>query len=77
MNDKEIQRAQEFLDGIVECVYQTGDVAELEHCLEELCDQLGIKFSMGTPMIEKKNENRSYHYHQGYQRALLDLIKKD
>lgn len=45
---------QDYLEGVVKSVYQTGDVEQLEHCLEELCFQFGVEFKSEELMLEKK-----------------------
>lgn len=58
----ELEPARDFLMGIQEAVYQTGDVASLENYLEELCAILDCEFIAKRdelPKIEKRRENVS------------------
>jgi len=48
----DIDKAKDFLGGIVEAVYETGNMDLLEHCLEELCEILEVKMPAGKPRIK-------------------------
>ena len=63
---------RDFLLGIQEAIYKTGDIEILEHCLEELCHQYQVEFKPKAPQVETKNKNRLMHWYLGYQRASLD-----
>lgn len=45
---------KDHLTGIIEAVYETGDVAMLESCLDEVCHQFDIKITDKQPKIQKK-----------------------
>ena len=45
---------KDHLKGIIESVYETGDVAMLESCLDEVCHQFGIKLEDKMPKIQRK-----------------------
>ena len=45
---------KEHLKGIIEAVYETGDVAMLESCLDEVCHQFDIKLKNEIPKIQRK-----------------------
>jgi len=63
---------RDFLSGIVESLYKTGNVESLEHCLEELCAQYDVEFEPKVPQLETKNKNRLMHWYLGYQRATIE-----
>lgn len=64
---------RDYLQGIVEAVYKTGDLEMLEHCLEELCGQFELKYEMGELQLAKK-KNGLMTWYLGYQRATLDMM---
>jgi hypothetical protein len=69
----DIESAREFLVGIQECVYQTGDVGKLEYQLEELCAILDCKLlptKDDKPKIRKSNDLMEWYI--DYQRATMD-----
>jgi hypothetical protein len=39
----DVSHCRDMLEGIIEAVYKTGDVAKLEDCLDELAAEFGIK----------------------------------
>ncbi len=45
---------QDFIKGIMEVLYETGDVARLEDYVEELCSLYDIEFELKMPTIEKR-----------------------
>ena len=63
---------RDFLSGIVESLYKTGDIETLENCLEELCFQYDVEFEHKVPQLETKNKNRLMHCYLGYQRATIE-----
>lgn len=69
---------EDFLKGIIEAVYVTGDIKDLENCLDELTaqfsNQFDIKLPESEPILEKKNKNRLMHWYLGYQRAHIDQM---
>tara|TARA_R110002126_G_scaffold77229_2_gene192657 strand:+ start:5148 stop:6146 length:999 start_codon:yes stop_codon:yes gene_type:complete len=44
--EKEQGETREFLEGILESLYESGDTEKLEHCLEELCYKLEIEYEL-------------------------------
>lgn len=53
---KKYEDAQEWVEEIIECVYQKGDLESLENALEELAHIYGVKFASSSPVIEKKSQ---------------------
>ena len=47
---------KDHLKGIIESVYDTGDVAMLESCLDEVCHQFKIKLKNKIPVIQRKEK---------------------
>jgi len=68
------ENTRDFLQGIVEAVYQTGDTEDLEHCLEELCAMYDVNINKSAPVLETKNKNRLMHWYLGYQRATIEQM---
>ena len=44
---------RDFIKGILEVLYKTGDVHRLEDHVEELCNQFDVEFELNTPKLEK------------------------
>lgn len=54
----DILNMKDFLLGVIEAVYVTGDVQSLETCLDELCSELKMKLPSSNPVLEmKKSDN--------------------
>jgi hypothetical protein len=71
-----IERIQDNLKVLMQCMYGSGDVAMMESCLDEICDEVGMKINPGTPVIEKKQQSDTLTWYLGYQRALIDFQNK-
>lgn len=67
----------DMLTGVIECVFQSGDIDKLKDCLEELAAELDVKFPTTEPVLEKKNTNRLMHWYLGYQRAQIENMKEN
>lgn len=52
-----IDSIKDFLQGIVESVYFSGNVKDLEYCLESICCELKIKIPNGAPKIATFSQN--------------------
>jgi len=68
----DLEGMRDWLQGVVEAMYKTGDVMEMERCLDELCHALDVPMVAADPAVEKKNQNRLMHWYLGYQRAQID-----
>jgi uncharacterized protein (DUF1499 family) len=70
---------EDFLKGIIEAIYVTGNVDDLENYLDKLSaqfvNQFNIKLPESEPILEKKNKNRLMDWYLGYQRAHIDHMK--
>lgn len=47
----DLDSIKDFIKGVIEAVYVTGDVEELENCLDELCGQFDLKLPAGQPVV--------------------------
>lgn len=65
---------RDWLTGVVEAMYKTGDVMEMERCLDELCHELNVPMIAADPAVETKNKNRKMHWYLGYQRATIEQM---
>lgn len=63
---------QQFLSGIQEALYKTGDVETLEHCLEELCAQFKTPFNPGDMKFASQKTRDLQQWFLGYQAASRD-----
>lgn len=50
----DFSRIKDYLTGVVEAVYETGNIDKLEHCLEELCHQFNMKTPFKHPVLWKE-----------------------
>ena len=48
-----IASCEDMLEGVIEALYETGDVDHLEYCLDELVSQFGMKLPKNKPILEK------------------------
>ena len=55
----DIEHCKDMITGMIESMYQTGDVASLESCLDELVHQFNMKLPTGDPVIEHKSTTGS------------------
>jgi len=47
----ELDHLKDWMLGVVEATYQTGDVEEFERCLGEACAIMNLKLPMNKPML--------------------------
>lgn len=69
----DFETAREFLVGIQECVYLTGNVEKLENNLEELCsllDCIVIDAAKGKPRLKQAPDYMQWYL--GYQRTRMN-----
>ena len=52
----DLEFMKDMLEGVIENLYETGDIVNVQRCLEELCWQLNVKFPTTKPMIGGNNE---------------------
>jgi hypothetical protein len=53
-NDLPTEKTRDYLEGLKEALYKTGDIKNLEHCLEELCALYEVKFEDKEPIISMR-----------------------
>lgn len=57
----DLDSVRDFLTGVIEAVYVTGDVDKLEDCLDEICHQFDLKLPAGQPILKKRTPEFSDH----------------
>lgn len=57
--------AKEWIEEIIKCVYDTGDVESMENALDELAAIWKITLPSQDPLIEKKGEQQSKWFELG------------
>lgn len=57
----DLDSVRDFLTGVIEAVYVTGDVESLENCLDEICGQFDLKLPAGQPILKKRTPEFSDH----------------
>jgi hypothetical protein len=72
--EEKLLEAQEWFEGIMDAVYKTGNIADLENCLEELGCRLNMNIRMNEPKLEKKGSDKLFHFAAGYQKAVADQL---
>lgn len=50
---------KDYLQGVINAVYKTGNIFELENCLDEICEQFDLKLPQGNPVICRKSNELS------------------
>ena len=73
-NLPDLESLRDHVKGIMQAMYLTGDVAMMESCLDELCNELDLKINEGDPILEKKGERNMMTWYLGYQRATIDSM---
>lgn len=68
-----LANAADWLEGVLEAVYDTGDGAALEEHLEELCHALSVPFPADKAR-KLRGSSPLMQWYLGYQRAHLDRI---
>jgi hypothetical protein len=48
----DLSHARDFMSGVLEALYETGDTSRLEDCLEEVCHILEVKYEAKELKIE-------------------------
>lgn len=67
-------RLYEFLEGVIEALYDTGDLENLEHCLEEACAEVNL--SLPAKTLKVKSKEADLQYYLGYQRGMIDSMNQ-
>ena len=68
-----IAKTQDFLEGIMESMYTTGNIKTLEHCLEELCDIYDVNFEDKKCLFIK---NTMFTKHLSVQRDQINQLMR-
>ena len=73
----DMDHCKDMLQGIIDAIYKTGDIAKLEDCLDELTHQFEMKIPESDPVLEKKGSVRQdrtleswLQFNQGYNECL-------
>ena len=66
--------ASDWLDGLIEALYVTGNSTDINNCVEELQHILGSHSSVSQRELKvaNKEENKIFNWALGYQRAYID-----
>jgi len=71
----DLDYAKEMLISVRNAIYDTGDIENLEDCLEELLSCFKLSIPKTEPLIEKKRseyERNKLLWYSGYQKGLLE-----
>lgn len=49
----DLDHVRDMLQGLVEGIYETGNIEDIEFCMEEILHQFRMKFSKDEPIIQK------------------------
>lgn len=49
-----IEDTQDYITGLIEAIYVSGNIAKLEHCIEELAHIYDVKYEYREPQIDTK-----------------------
>ena len=60
--------------GILESLYKTGDMKQIESSLEEICHELEMPFNPTTPLLVKRDYVDVMGSHLGYQREIINKM---
>lgn len=69
-----VGRMYEMMQGMLEALYTTGDLEDLEHCLEEACSEINL--SLPGKMLKVSTKGTDLKYHLGYQRGMIDSLNQ-
>jgi len=76
----DIEMVRHFFEAVMECLYKTGKLSDLDSHMEELAAYLEVDFPNEELKIQKKDDKKEALYMLGYQRAMIDYkqrIKED
>jgi hypothetical protein len=51
-NMPDLDHARDFMKGVLEALYETGDTSRLDDCLEEVCHILDVKYEQKELKVE-------------------------
>jgi hypothetical protein len=73
-----LEHARDFMRGVLEAVYETGDTSRLDDCLEEVCHVLDLKFEqkdIKLESIEKQNRRIKIMENSGNKHHSFEIDK--
>jgi hypothetical protein len=85
-NELPTEQTKDFLEGIKDALYVTGDVESLENCVEELCALYEVKFedkqlifeirrrALRTLINDNEKQNLMLRDHIDEQRKMIDRL---
>ena len=56
----DLDHIKDYLEGVLEAVYVTGDVEVLENCLDEICGQFDLKLPVSEPVLRSLPKNDEF-----------------
>lgn len=74
----DLQHARDFMRGVLEAVYETGDTSRLDDCLEEVCHVLDLKYeqkNIKLESIEKQNHRIKLMENSGNRNHSFEIDK--
>ena len=77
---EEFEHARDHLLGLLDDIYKSGNINDLEFHLEELCIYFGAKIPQEDPKVEKKVSKEEKHTKRmlqnwvGYTRAYAEMM---
>jgi hypothetical protein len=80
MDEQEFAHAKDHLEGLVNDIYKTGSIEDLEFHLEEVLSIFGINMPHGKPVIVKQptqkqvSTERALQAWVGYTRAYAEML---
>lgn len=74
----DLEHAKNMLISVRNAIYDTGDIENLEDCLEEVLACFNLSIPKTEPRLEKKRSEREINkllWYSGYQKGLYDNKK--
>ena len=68
----DLDHLKDHVQGILDALYKTGSITQLESSLDEVCGELGIPFKPTRPLFERTEMRNLAVWNLGYQRCMLD-----
>lgn len=68
----DLEHIKDHLQGMIDAIYETGDIFALEFSLDEICHQFKIPLNLKEPII-KKAEKKDY---REWEKEKIEKIKK-
>lgn len=68
----DIEKIKHCMENVMKCLYESGNVKDMENFLHDICEELYIKVDSKKTLIEKKSQSEKISWYAGYQRALID-----